>query len=154
MPLAVENPTAESFAPFGRFVAAPADEPDAVGDPWRWWAQTAVLDRGERPYAVGYLEVDAGRSGFDWAERHRESEEMVIPVAGELLLYAAAPDPDDFRVFRLRPGQAVVLGKGVWHGAPLAAGGPASAIVLLAERTGELDTDKVSFEELTVEGGL
>lgn len=154
MPLAVENPSPESFAPFGRFVAAPTEEPDAVGDPWLWWAQTALLDRPERPYAIGYLEVERGRSGFDWAERHRDSEELVIPVVGELLLYAAAPDPDAFRVFRLRPGQAVVLGKGVWHGAPLAAAGPASAIVLLAERTGELDTDKVHFEEITVEEGV
>jgi ureidoglycolate lyase len=151
MPLAVETLSDEAFAPFGRVVDVPAREPDSVGDPWRWWATAAVLDHGERPYAVGYLEVEPGRPAFDWAERHDRSEEMVIPLHGEVLLYASAPEPEDFHVFRVRPGQAVILGKGVWHGAPLAAAGAASAIVLLAERTGELDTDKVSFEEIVVE---
>jgi ureidoglycolate lyase len=150
MPLGVENLEAESFARFGRVIDVPGREPDAAGDPWRWWARAAVLDHGERPCAVGYLEVEPGRAGFDWAERHHRSEEMVIPLGGELHVYVAAPEPEDFRVFRVRPGQAVILGKGVWHGAPLARR-PASAIVLLAERTGELDTDKVSFEEIAVE---
>jgi ureidoglycolate lyase len=150
MQLAIEELTPDSFASFGRVVDVPDHEPDAMGDPWRWWAQTAVLERAERRYAVGYLQVDPGRGGFDWAERHSESEEMVIPVHGELLLYVAAPEPRDFRVFRVRPGQALILAKGVWHGAPLASGESASALVLLAERTGELDTDMVHFEELTV----
>jgi ureidoglycolate lyase len=146
----IEDLTTEAFGPFGRVVDAPERDPDSVGDPWRWWAQTALLDHGTRPYAVGYLEVEPDRTGFDWAERHRESEEMVIPVRGELLLYAAFPDPERFRIFRLRPGQAVILAKGVWHGAPLAADGPASAIVLLAEGAGEIDTQMVEFEEVQV----
>ena len=151
MPIAVEELAAEAFAPFGRVVDVPSGDPDAVGDPWRWWARSAVLDRGERPYAVGYLEVEPGSAGVDWAERHSRSEEMVIPLDGELLVYAAAPEPEGFRIFRVRPGQAVILGKGVWHGAPLAPGGRARAIVLLAEGAGELDTDMVQFEELGVE---
>jgi ureidoglycolate lyase len=150
MPLAVETLSDEAFAPFGRVVDVPTREPDAVGDPWRWWASAAVLDHGERPCAVGYLEVEPGHATFDWAERHNESEEMVVPLGGELHVYVAAPEPEQFRVFRVRPGQAVILGKRVWHGAPLARL-PTSAIVLLAERTGELDTDKVSFEEIAVE---
>jgi ureidoglycolate lyase len=148
----IEELSAEAFSPFGRVVDAPRRDPDSVGDPWRWWAQTALLDRGERPYAVGYLEVEPGRTGFDWAERHNRSEELVIPVRGELLLYAGAPDPDGFRVFRVRPGQAVILAKGVWHGAPLAADGPAAALVLLLERTGEVDTDLVQFPQVEVQG--
>jgi ureidoglycolate lyase len=156
---AAEPLTADAFAPFGRVVDAPAREPDSKGDPWRWWAETAVLDAGDRRYAVGYLEVEPGRSAFDWAERHMRSEELVIPVRGELLLYAGPPDQsseparDRFRVFRVRPGQAVVLGRGVWHGAPLAADGPASALVLLQERTGQEDTELVRFDEVPVEAG-
>jgi ureidoglycolate lyase len=151
VPVAVEQLSAESFAPYGRVVDAPTREPDAVGDPWRWWAQTALLDHGERACAVGYLEVERGRTGFDWAERHRRSEEMLIPVERALLVYVAAPDPERFRLFRVTPGQAVILAKGVWHGAPLAEHGPGRAIILLAEGTGELDTDIVQFEELAVE---
>ena len=153
MPVAIEELRAEAFAPFGRCVDVPEREPDSVGDPWRWWAETTLLDRGERPYAVGYLDVEPGGAEFDWAERHERSEEMVIPVAGELLVYVAAGDPADFRVFRARPGQAVVLAKGTWHGAPLAVSAPARAIVLLVEGTGEHDTAMVRFEEVKVEVG-
>jgi ureidoglycolate lyase len=154
MPLSVEELTAECFAPFGRVVDFPGQQPDASGDGWRWWAQTALLDRADRPYAVGYLKLEPTAISFDWAERHARSEEMVIPVDGALLLYAAAPDPDSFRVFRVEPGQAVILAKGTWHGAPLAADGMAAALVLLAEGTGETDTDKVQFEEIVVEEGV
>ena len=154
---AVDQLTDEAFAPFGRVIVRPARESDAKGDPWRWWAETAVLEPNDRGYAVGYLEVEPGRSGFDWAERHLRSEELVIPVRGELLLYVGPPDQADqparerFRVFRVTPGQAVVLGKGVWHGAPLAADGPATALVLLLERTGREDTDLAAFDEVPVE---
>jgi ureidoglycolate hydrolase len=153
MPLAVDDLTVESFAAFGRVVDAPERRPDATGAAWLWWAETALLETGDRPYAVGYLELAPGRPVFDWAESHARSEEMVIPVQGEILVYAAAPEPRDFHVFRVARGQAVILDKNVWHGDPLATDGPARAIVLLAEGTGERDTDKVQFEELAVEEG-
>jgi ureidoglycolate lyase len=153
----VEPLTADAFAPFGRVVDAPERAPDSKGDPWRWWADTALLERADGRFAVGYLEIENGRSGFDWAERHLGSEELVIPVRGELLLYAGPPDQGDapsrdrFRVFRMRPGQAALLGKGVWHGAPLAAGGSATALVLLLEGTGQNDTEMARFDEIPVE---
>ncbi len=154
---AVEPLTADAFAPFGRVVDVPARAPDSVGDPWRWWAETALLEQAGGRYAVGYLELPNGRSGFDWAERHLESEELVIPVRGELLLYAGPPDQGEvpqrerFRVFRVRPGQAALLDKGVWHGAPLAVGAEATALVLLLEGTGENDTQTVRFDAIPVE---
>jgi hypothetical protein len=40
----------------------------------------------------------------------------------------------------------VLLAPGVWHGAPLAEGGPARAIVLLQKGTGSDDTVVVRFE--------
>ena len=50
----------------------------------------------------------------------------------------------------LRPGRGVILAPGVWHGAPLAASGPAAAMVLLRERTGVEDTAMVRFETVPV----
>jgi ureidoglycolate lyase len=149
--LKVEALESEAFAPFGQVVDLPRGQPDAEGDPWRWWARTALVDQGERPYAVGYLAVEPSRTAFDRAERHLRSEELVAPLTGEILLYVAAPDPDAFRVFRVCPGQAVVLARGVWHGAPLVAAHPAHVLVLLAEGAGTSDIDKVQFEELVVE---
>ncbi|MFL5232075.1 MAG: hypothetical protein ACJ8DM_04025, partial [Microvirga sp.] len=53
----------------------------------------------------------------------------------------------DFRVFRVPPGTGVVMDRGVWHGAPLADGAPAKAIVLLLEGTGTEDVTVVRFED-------
>jgi ureidoglycolate lyase len=138
----VEALDAEAFRPYGRVVELPDGQPDSVGDPWRWWGETALLEEGR--YAVGYLDVDPGRSSFDWAERHGDSEELVIPVRGELLVYVGEP----YRVFRVRPGQAVILAKGVWHGAPLAGDGPACAIVLLRAQR---ETEMIQFDEIEVQ---
>jgi ureidoglycolate lyase len=154
--MTVEELTAEGFEPFGRIVATPSRPPDATAATWRWWAETATLpDAG--PWAVGYLQLDPGPSAFDWAERHLRSEELVVPVHGELVVYAGPPDQgeepaaDRFRLFRLRPRQAAILARGVWHGAPLAVSGPATALVLLREGTGKSDTYVARFQPIAVE---
>jgi ureidoglycolate lyase len=157
--ITAEPLTAQAFAPFGRIVDAPTRPPDSAGDPWRWWADAGMLEPTDGRYAIGYLQIEDGRTGFDWAERHLHSEELVIPVAGELLLYAGPPGQGDepaadrFRVFSVRPGQAVVLGRGVWHGAPLARDDAATALVLLREGTGSDDTQIARFHEIPVRGG-
>jgi ureidoglycolate lyase len=152
--IAAEPLSQEAFSALGRVVDEPAGPPDASGDAWRWWAETALLGPVDGRYALGYLELEDEGRGFDWAERHLRSEELVVPVRGELLLYAGEPSsngPAGFRAFRMRPGQAALLDKGVWHGAPLAVGGPAAALVLLLEGTGATDTEVVRFDEVTVE---
>ena len=54
---------------------------------------------------------------------------------------------DRFEVFRVGPGSGVVMDPAVWHGAPLADGGPARAIVLILEGTGREDVTVVRFED-------
>ena len=60
------------------------------------------------------------------------------------------PALDRFRVFRLGAGQAVILAPGVWHGAPLADGGPGRAMVALRTGTARGDTVVVRFADRAV----
>jgi ureidoglycolate hydrolase len=60
------------------------------------------------------------------------------------------PPLDRFKVFRLRPNQAVLLKKGVWHGPPLAVDQPVFAVVLLHKGVGENDLYPVNFPETPV----
>jgi hypothetical protein len=60
------------------------------------------------------------------------------------------PALEQFEVFRVGQGQAVLLTPGVWHGAPMAVERPLQAIVLLHENTGRDDTVVVHFEPVTV----
>ena len=157
----VRELSADAFRPYGRVIDLPARDHDASGPGWRWWAETAVLEGDGRPWGVGYLDLAPGAPRFDWAERHMRTSETIVPVAGSCLVYVAPPDhpeePDRlpplerFEVFRVPPGAGVVMDAAVWHGAPLADGGPARAIVLILEGTGRHDVTLVRFETTLIE---
>ena len=152
--LAVRRLEPEAFARYGTVVERPARAHDAEGPGWRWWAGTASLAATGDAYGIGFLDLEPAPLEFDWAERHARSPEMIVALTGDCLVYVASgPEeaaPGAFEVFRLHPGQGVILAPGVWHGAPLAASGPAAAMVLLRERTGVEDTAMVRFETVPV----
>jgi ureidoglycolate lyase len=155
--LRAEELTAAAFTAFGRVIAQPSSPPDASAGGWRWWGETLLLEASERALGVGMLDLRPGDTSFDWAERHMRSEETIIPLGGDCIVYvgppdhveqpARAPDVERFRAFRVSTGRGVVLGKGVWHGAPLALERSSQAVVLLLEGTGRDDTHVVRFGE-------
>ena len=157
MQLPIQDLTEQAFRPFGKIIDQPDRAQDAQGPGWRWWAENALMESEDRPYQIGYLDLTPTELKFDWAERHMRSAELIIPTRGDCLVYVAPPDyPDEpkrmpplerFQVFRVRAGQAVLLDKGVWHGAPLALDKPLNVIILLLSRTGEVDLSLVRFEE-------
>jgi ureidoglycolate hydrolase len=154
------NLTTESFRAYGRVIEAPPASPDATGPGWRWWGERHILECGGRPLGVGFLELSPAALQFDWAERHVRSSETILPLDGDCAVYVGSPahadDPDSlpalegFEVFLVRAGQGVILDQGVWHGAPLAIGGPVRAVVLLLEGTGTIDTTVVRFPDTPV----
>ena len=161
MPLPILDLTPSAFAPFGEVIQQPDRPNDASGPGWQWWGELLTLPAADRPYAAGYLDLQPAALRFDWAERHMHSDELIVPLTGDCLVYVAPPehinDPDHlpsmdhFRVFRVCQGQAVLLKKGVWHGAPLADGRPAKVLVLLLQNTGQQDIHLVRFEDAPVE---
>jgi ureidoglycolate lyase len=160
MEISIEPLTPEAFAPFGTVIEKPALLPDASGPGWQWWGQTALLAGDQRPYTVGYLDLQPTELTFNWAERHMLSAEALIPVGGDCLFYVGPADyPDEpgrlpglerFRAFRIRQGQAALMQPGVWHGAPFAAGKPVNVIVLLLQGSGTMDNHLVLFEDSPV----
>jgi ureidoglycolate lyase len=138
----------EAFAPYGMVIQQPAAVADASGNGWQWWSQTAVIPQTDKPYVAGYLSLQPGPLQFDWAEYHKYSPEVIIPLGYECLIYVGTPDPEPdwerIEGFRIRPGQAVVLQAGVWHGAPLALDQPLTALVLLRQGTGLCDVYKAT----------
>lgn len=143
MQLFVRNLTPESFFTYGMVIGQPASAAEASGPGWQWWSEVAVIPSRGEPYAVGYLNLVPQPLQFDWAEHHVESPEVIIPVGDDCLVYVGPPGQtpvwESFEVFRVRPGQAVMLHEGVWHGAPLALDQPTNALVLLKEGTGTRD---------------
>lgn len=146
MHLPVEELTSDTFASYGVVIERPDGATDASGSGWSWWSEISRLPQADRPYAVGYLNLQPSAMEFDWAERHLKSAEVIVPLGGECLIYVGPPDPtplwDRFQVFRVRAGQAIVLKEGIWHGAPLALDHPLTALVLLRQGTGAEDVHK------------
>lgn len=161
MRLPIEELTPEAFAPFGEVIQAPERAVDGSGPGWNWWGCVAHLPAEEQPYVFGYLDLQPAEMRFDWAERHMRSVEVLVPAGGDCLVYVGPPDypeqPDRmphmkrFRVFRIPQGQAVLLRKGVWHGAPFAVDRPLNVVVMLLDKTGETDLHLVRFPEDPVE---
>ena len=159
--IAVEPLTREAFAPYGRVVSLPGRPRDAEGPGWRWWAEEAYLSGDGRPWGVGYLDLQLAEWRFDWAERHMRTQEAVFATSADLLAYVAPADhPEEprrlppfeaFRVFRVPPGSGVVMDRGVWHGAPLAADRATRALVFILEGTGRHDVTVVRFSDTPVE---
>lgn len=157
MNLPIKELTPQDFAPYGQIVEQPQREHDSAGPGWQWWGEMVKLQGGDRPYAVGYLDLKPAAPRFDWAERHMFSDELIIPVGGDCLVYTAPadypdqpqrmPSLDRFEVFRVKEGQAVLLKQGVWHGAPLAVDQPSKAIVLLLFNSGKQDVYINRFED-------
>ena len=164
MEVPIKELTAAGFAPYGRVIERPAAAPDAAGPGWQWWGETTLLPEADRPYGVGYLDLRPATLSFDWAERHMRSAEAIVPLGGDCLVYVGPPDHREdpgrlpelerFEVFRVRQGQAVVLEKGVWHGAPLAVERPLAVVVLLLQGTGAEDVSLVRFADAPVRIGL
>jgi ureidoglycolate lyase len=161
MKLKIEELTVESFAPFGEVITQPTRAQDSAGPGYTWWDENHLLAGGDRKYAIGYLDLHPAELTFDWAERHMHSDELLIPMGGECLVYVGPPDyPEEptrlpplerFRVFRLRQGQGVLFGKGVWHGAPMALDEPLNVAVLLLKDTGKVDGHVVRFKDTPVQ---
>ena len=161
MKLPVEVLQPEKFTSFGTIIEQPSRTADGGGSGWQWWHELAQLAGGDRPYAIGCLNLQPSPLRFGWAERHMLSDELIVPLGEECLVYVAPnqypdepgklPPLEDFRVFRLRRGQAVLLKPGVWHGAPLAIDAPLNALVVLLHNTGKQDTYIVRFEDQAIE---
>ena len=147
MNLPTTDLTPEAFAPFGTVIRQPESAAEAAGAGWRWWSEGALVPPVDRAYAVGYLRLEPAPLQVDWAERHPRSIETIVPLDGSCLIHVGppgdAPAWERVAVFRVRPGEGVILSEGVWHGAPLALDRPLAALVLLRQGTGAEDVEKV-----------
>ncbi len=156
MELEIEALSQEAFAPFGVVITQPERAAESGGQGWQWWGHLALLPGVGDGYGIGFLDLQpVGAVRIDWAERHADSHEFIAPAGDDCLLYVAPPEhPDEldrlppldhFRLFRVPPGQAVVLNPKVWHGAPLALAGPTRAMVALRWDTGPDNSCIVPF---------
>jgi ureidoglycolate lyase len=126
--------TPEAFARFGAVVPAPTAPPTAADATFSYWSDLAHyrIDGETEIGLCTVFEQDAPR--VTWMERHDHTPEFLIPADGPFLLPVMDGD-GEVEIFRVEPGEAVVIGDGVWHSAchPV---GAASATYFVVFRRG------------------
>ena len=135
MPVTPKRITPENFARYGRVARLPDGAPTAEDATFRYWSDAAHYGiDGETE--IGFCTVyRQDEPAVTWMERHDRTPELLIPIDGPFLLpvmegRAAA----EVEVFEVRPGEAVVIGQGVWHSACHPAGGDAATYFVLFRR--------------------
>jgi ureidoglycolate lyase len=122
----VEALTAERFAVYGQVVTLPHTPAPKTGDGWDCWNYIAMMDVTV-PIGMGLVVTRERGCRVDVMERHVSREELLLPFDKEIIQPVARcldiDDPDEMpdaatvRCFRIRAGQAIIIGKGVWHSA-------------------------------------
>ena len=87
-----------------------------------------------------------------WMERHDRTPEFLIPADGPFLL-PVMDDAGAVAVFRVEPGEAVVIGQGVWHSACLPVGAEAATYFVVFRRgTPQEDVTKQDIDPVALGG--
>ncbi|MFS0726916.1 ureidoglycolate lyase [Paenibacillus sp. 1P07SE] len=120
----IEELTAEAFASYGKVVDLPAGEPSKHGEGWDCWSYVQMLDVYE-PIGFGLVVTKPREFVVKAMERHVSREELLLTFDREIIQPVAlcsniedpdeAPDAATVRCFRIKPGQAIVIHRGVWH---------------------------------------
>jgi len=112
------------FAPFGEALLKPRSPGTSAGDGWECWFDIGTLHGADM--RLGQVVTEPTSAPIEVMERHPD-DELLVPVTGTLL-QAVAPsanvnDPADrpestaTQVFRIAPGEAIIIRAGTWHAA-------------------------------------
>jgi ureidoglycolate lyase len=120
----VEELTEESFKEYGKVVKIPNIPPPKVGEGWDCWNYISMMDV-DTPIGMGLVTTKERELYVDEMERHVSREELLLPMGKEIIQPVAKcldiddpnekPDPSTVRCFRIKPGEAIIIAKGVWH---------------------------------------
>ena len=126
--------TPVSYAKYGQVLVLPTDQPPAFSlDYVDFWNSPLTYEiKGATD--IGICVVKKKRRGYiDLLERHLASEEVTVPLDGDMVIAVApgkdvndpdeVPDPKEIEVFLVRQKQTFTMYPGVWHGAPFAIDG-------------------------------
>lgn len=141
--------TQDNFARYGEVARLPAGDPLAATEQFSFWSDVAAFEvEGETE--IGFCTVyRRPEEHVDWMERHARTPELLVPIDGPFLLPVMGDGEVD--VFRVEPGEAVVIGTGVWHSACIPAdAAEATYFVIFRRGTPQEDVTKTDVEAVAV----
>ena len=144
--LACSELSAAAFSSYGSFVSAKSRTADADCGSFKFWNGLATTRmEGETSFCI----VEAYGSGGlkeNALEQHLNTTETLIPTKDIAIVVATSdtrdgrkPDLDSLKAFRVKAGDAVMFGRGVWHHAPLSLGETSITYVVFDKATPDKD---------------
>jgi ureidoglycolate hydrolase len=145
--------TPENFAKFGSVVSAPKRTPTAEAAEYKFWSDiTHYLIDGETEIGICtvYRQLKMEISGV---ERHLHTPEILIPIDAPFILPLHDEQANEpLEAFKVHVGEAVVVAKGVWHGACLPIGrNESSYFVIFRRNTPDEDVAKKVIQPILLE---
>jgi ureidoglycolate lyase len=120
----VEDLTSACFEKYGKIFEVPDFPPPKTGEGWDCWNYITMMNVTE-PIGIGLVITKQRVLSVDAMERHVSREELLLPFNKEIIQPVALcldiddpeekPDPSTVRCFRIKPGQGIIIAKGVWH---------------------------------------
>lgn len=153
MKLSSEHITKENFRKFGKIVTFPEDEPTSQAQDYKFWSDIASYQI-DGDTEIGICTVfKQPKSEINGMERHLDTPEILIPIDAPFnlpLLLEGDPD-EEAKSFRVNVGEAVVINKGVWHGACLPVNVEKSSyFVIFRRRTPHEDVEKKDVRTIEI----
>lgn len=147
--------SADGFSRFGEVAVLPDEPPLAESGEFSFWSDTANYHvDGETEIGFCTVYPHPGNR-VTWMERHERTPELLVPIDGRLVLPVMSSDDDPHvRAFEFGPGEAVVIGRNVWHSACLPIGSDAVRYFVIFRRgTPHEDVIKVEIPEISIRIG-
>lgn len=142
----------QNFERFGTVALRPSGPPLAADETFEYWSDEGRF-RVDGETEIGYCTVHRRAEPIvKWMERHDRTPEVLIPIDRAFILPVMTED-GTVEAFKAEPGQALVIGAGVWHSACLPLDGEdASYFVIFRRRTPQEDVTKTEIEPVAIEG--
>ena len=125
--ITIENPTKESFSPYGQLISYDDREPDKSGSGWKCWIPMGMVEVSSKKMQIGLVRINSSNLVVQVMERHETREEMLWPITKPIIQLvglpnrlneeSAQPRIHEIKAFRLVPGQIIIMSKGTWHSA-------------------------------------
>jgi ureidoglycolate lyase len=125
--------TSTSFARYGSVLETPAGDPTASGSSFRYWSDLAHF-RVDGETEIGLCTVNGHDAvSIAWMERHDRTPEILVPIDAPFHL-PVMNDSGEVELFRVEPGEAVVIDAGVWHSVCIPAGAAEARYLVIFRR--------------------
>lgn len=143
----------EDFREFGKVIDTPNTPPPKTGEGWDCWNYLAMMDVSV-PIGMGLVNTKERNFSVESMERHVSRDELLIPLGEEIIQPVAIcqdindpterPDSTTVQCFRIKPGQGIIINKGVWHSPAYPASGDTTYLFAIEKKPDKFGDEMVN----------